>query len=247
MRKKVTYGYQNVLPEEKRGLILSHFEAIADRYDLADTLLSFGLHFFWRRRALQILNLKHGDKVLDLCSGTGDFALSAARSVGAGGITVACDISRQMMLAGQKKACRHGLHKSIEWIQGDAEEMGFSDDSFDAVVVGYGIRNFVFLEHGLEEIFRVLKSGGKFMAMEFSIPKNVWLKRLYGYYSFKVLPRAGKMITGTSEPFNYLAESIRVFPPPEKVLDLLSAAGMKNPGFVLLNNGLAVLFYAEKP
>lgn len=247
MRKKVTYGYQNVLPEEKRGLILGHFEAIARRYDLADALLSFGLHFLWRRRALRILNLKQGDRVLDLCAGTGDFAISAARTVDSEGMAVACDISRQMMLAGQRKAFRHGLHKSINWIQGDAEEMGFARGSFDAVVVGYGIRNFVFLEHGLGEIFRVLKSGGKFMAMEFSIPNNAWLKTLYNYYSFKVLPRAGKMIAGKSEPFQYLAESIRVFPPPEKVLDLLGAAGMKKPRFIMLSNGLAVLFFAEKP
>jgi len=247
MGKEVSYGYKKVSAPEKRRLIQGHFDAIARRYDLADTLLSFGLHFFWRRRALSRLGLRPGDKVLDLCAGTADFAVLAARQVGTTGTVLACDISREMMEVGRKKAARAGVEKQIHWVQGDAEQMGFARDSFDAVIVGYGIRNFVFLEQGLREIYRALKPGGKFMAMEFSIPKTAWVRALYRVYSFKIMPGAGRLITGTADPFYYLAESIRVFPAPDQIRDMLTSCGFAKAGFERLSNGLAMLHFGEKP
>jgi demethylmenaquinone methyltransferase / 2-methoxy-6-polyprenyl-1,4-benzoquinol methylase len=246
MHEEVSYGYKKVPPWKKRRLILNHFDAIARRYDLADTLLSFGLHFYWRRKALQRLKMKPGDTVLDLCAGTGDFALLAAKAVGPKGKAVVCDISRLMMVEGQQKAVRARVEERIHWVQGDAEQMGFDRDSFDAVIVGYGIRNLVFLEQGVREIYRVLKNGGKFMAMEFSIPKTPWIRALYHYYSFKIIPAAGKLITGKAEPFYYLAESIRVFQPPDQIKALLTANAFINVKFEQLTNGLAVLYYGEK-
>jgi len=246
MPEKVSYGYDRILPSEKRFRVLGHFEAIAHRYDLADTLLSFGLHFFWRRRALRRLMLRQGEGVLDLCGGTADFALMAARSVGPSGRVVVCDLSRSMMDRGHRKAARAGLGAAIQWVQGDAENLGFSRDSFDAVVVGYGIRNFVFLEQGLGEIWRVLKPGGRFLAMEFSIPRSVWLRNLYHHYSFRIMPWAGGLITGTAEPFRYLAESIRVFPPPARIQGLLTANGFAHAAHEFMSDGLAVLYSGQK-
>jgi demethylmenaquinone methyltransferase/2-methoxy-6-polyprenyl-1,4-benzoquinol methylase len=246
MREEVSYGYKRIHPSEKRRLILGHFDAIARHYDLADALLSFGMHFYWRRRAMRRLELKPGHTVLDLCAGTADFGVRAAGMVGPAGKVVVCDISRLMMVAGQQKAARAHIEKRIHWVQGDAERMGFDSESFDAVIVGYGIRNFVFLEEGVREIYRVLKNGGKFMVMEFSIPKTAWIRDLYHLYSFKIMPIAGKLITGTAEPFYYLAESIRVFPAPDRVRALLIAGGFANVNFELLTNGLAVLYYGEK-
>jgi demethylmenaquinone methyltransferase / 2-methoxy-6-polyprenyl-1,4-benzoquinol methylase len=246
MHEEVSYGYKKVPSWKKRRLILDHFDAIARRYDLADTLLSFGLHFYWRRKALQRLRLKPGDTVLDLCAGTADFALLAAQAVGPKGKVVVCDISRLMMVAGQQKAVRARVADRIYWVQGDAEQMGFDCHSFDAVIVGYGIRNFVFLEQGVREIYRVLKKGGKFMAMEFSIPQTPWIRTVYHYYSFKIIPSAGKLITGKAEPFYYLAESIRVFPPPDQIQALLTAHALVNVKFERLTDGLAVLYYGEK-
>lgn len=246
MREEVSYGYKKILPSEKRRLILGHFDSIARNYDLVDTLLSFGMHFYWRRRVMQRLKLKPGQVVLDLCAGTADFGVLASRVVGPRGKVVVCDISRLMMVAGQEKAARARVEKRIHWVQGDAERMGFDNEAFDAVIVGYGIRNFVFLEQGVREIYRVLKNGGKFMAMEFSIPKTAWVRDLYRLYSFKIMPVAGKLITGTAEPFYYLAESIRVFPAPEQIRALLTANGFTNADFERLTNGFAVLFYGEK-
>jgi demethylmenaquinone methyltransferase / 2-methoxy-6-polyprenyl-1,4-benzoquinol methylase len=246
MPNQVPYGYQTVSPGEKRRRVLGHFETIAQRYDLADMLLSGGLHFLWRRKAMRMLRLQPGERVLDLCGGTGDFAVLAARDVGPTGMVVVCDISPAMMIVGRSKAHRTGVQERIQWVLGDAEQMGFADQCFDAVIVGYGLRNFVSLESGLQEIYRILKPGGRFMAMEFSIPRTTWLRFLYHHYSFRVLPWAGRMITGSAEPFHYLAESIRVFPPPEKILTLLTNIGLERAAVHPLSNGLAVLFSAVK-
>ena len=244
MPDHVPYGYQTVSPGEKRRRVLGHFETIAQRYDLADMLLSCGLHFLWRRKAMRLLRLQPGDHVLDLCGGTADFAVLAARDVGPSGAVVVCDISPAMMIVGRNKARRAGVLERIQWVQGDAERMGFADQCLDAVIVGYGLRNFVSLESGLQEIQRVLKPGGRFMAMEFSIPQAAWLRFLYHHYSFRILPWAGRMITGSAEPFHYLAESIRVFPPPEKILKILTNLGLQRASVHPLSNGLAVLFSA---
>ncbi|WP_291320031.1 ubiquinone/menaquinone biosynthesis methyltransferase [Desulfonatronospira sp.] len=247
MERQVSYGYKKIAASEKRRLVRDHFDSIALRYDLADTLLSFGLHFLWRRRALDRLRLRPGDRMLDLCAGTADFAVQAAGRIGPGGQTVACDISREMMEVGRKKALRAGVEKQISWVQGDAEGMGFCRHSFDAVMVGYGIRNFVFLEQGLLEIHRVLKPGGRFVAMEFSVPETPWFRALYRFYSFRIMPGAGRLITGTADPFKYLAESIRVFPAPYQIRAMLTSCGFAEAGFEPMSNGLATLHFGKKP
>lgn len=246
MTRYTSYGYKRIPAWQKRRLILGHFETIARRYDLADALLSFGLHFLWRRRAMHRLHLHPGARVLDLCAGTGDFALLAARAAGPEGRVVACDISRAMMAAGRDKAARAHVGHRVFWVQGDAERMGLARESFDAVLVGYGIRNFVFLEQGLEEISRVLRPGGRLVAMEFSVPRTAWFRTIYHHYSFQILPRAGKLITGAAEPFRYLAESVRVFPAPEQIQKLMTEKGFAKAAYEPLSNGLAVIYSGEK-
>jgi len=246
MSETSSYGYRTLPASRKRRLVQNHFELIARRYDLADALLSFGLHFLWRRRALRRLQLKPGERVLDLCSGTGDFAILAARAVGPTGRVLAVDFSGAMILVGQLKAARAGVSDRLSWVQTDAEQMGLVPDCFDALLVGYGIRNFVSLERGLRDILRVLKPGGRFLAMEFSIPVTAWIRFLYRHYSFRVLPPAGRLICGTSAPFQYLAESVQVFPDPERISLQLTELGFEGVGFERMHNGLAVLYTATK-
>ena len=245
-RDEVSYGYRTVAAADKRRLVGQHFEKIARRYDLADALLSFGLHFLWRRSAIRRLALKRGDNVLDLCGGTADLALRAARSVTPGGTVTVCDISRAMMLEGRQKASRSGYRETVSCVQGDAEMLPLPGNTFDAVTVGFGVRNLVHLERGLREIFRVLKCGGKLMILEFSVPRTGWIRHLYNLYSFSVMPFAGKVVTGSAEPFKYLAESIRVFPAPEALKATLEASGFAHVTFQRLNNGIVVVYLATR-
>lgn len=243
---EVSYGYRRVAAADKRRLVDRHFETIAPRYVLADAILSFGLDSRWRKRAVQRLALKPGDKVLDLCGGTADFAVLAAGRVAPEGTVTVCDISRAMMLAGRPRVERSHHERNILWVQGDAENLGFPDGTFDAVTVGFGVRNLVHLERGLTEMFRVLKHDGKLAILEFSVPKTRWIRGLYEQYSFRIMPRAGKVITGTSAPFRYLAESIRVFPTPERVKAMLEESGFSRVTIRRLTDGIAVVYLATK-
>ena len=242
----VSFGYRKVVPEEKRRLVGRQFDAIAHRYDLADALLSFGLDSLWRKLAVRRLAPRMGDRVLDLCGGTGDLAILAARGVAPEGSVTICDINSAMMRMGRKKVNRSGLAKTISWVRADAETMCFADNSFDSVMVGLGVRNLVRLEQGLGEILRVLKKGGKLMILEFSVPRSRRISGLYGAYSFRVMPLLGRLVTGTAEPFKYLAESIRVFPAPDEIKATLEALGFTRVTFERLADGIAVVYLGEK-
>lgn len=157
--EEVSFGYRRVSAPEKRRLVRGQFDPIARRYDLADALLSFGLHFHWKRWGIDRLALKDGELVLDICGGTGDFALLAAARVAPRGRAFVYDFNRPMMLAGRAKAKRSRFAGSVLFVEGDAENLSFPDSVFDAVTVGFGIRNIVHLDRGLSEMRRVLKPG----------------------------------------------------------------------------------------
>ncbi|MEX1312605.1 MAG: ubiquinone/menaquinone biosynthesis methyltransferase [Desulfotignum sp.] len=229
----------------KKQRVVQYFDAIGKRYDLADTLMSFGLHFFWRRAVLKHLTPGKGSRILDLCGGAGEFARRIT-GTGTSGMTVVCDLSRSMLAAGKRRTDNKTSDNPIQWVRSDAEQLGFADKSFDAVVVGYGIRNLSDLPRGLYEIHRVLVPGGKLVTMEFSIPRNRWIRAVYHWYSFWIMPGFGRLITGEDAPFIYLAESIRTFPPPKKVREMITSAGFVGVTAQPLSNGLVTVYSAIK-
>jgi demethylmenaquinone methyltransferase/2-methoxy-6-polyprenyl-1,4-benzoquinol methylase len=234
---------ENIPAFDKKKVVVQYFDAIGQRYDLADTLMSFGLHFFWRRAVLKHLAPAKGSRILDLCGGAGEFARRIAGTC-TPGMTVVCDLSRSMLAAGKRRTDDKTSDNPIQWVRSDAEQLGFAEQSFDAVVVGYGIRNLSDLPRGLREIHRVLVPGGKLVIMEFSVPRNRWIRVLYHWYSFRVMPGFGRLITGEDAPFIYLAESIRTFPPPEKVREMIASAGFVRVTFQPLSNGLVTVYSA---
>jgi demethylmenaquinone methyltransferase/2-methoxy-6-polyprenyl-1,4-benzoquinol methylase len=244
---RVSFGFRTVSAEEKKRLVHDIFTPIAKTYDRADALLSFGLHFLWKRATVRRLGLGSGDAVLDVCGGTADLALLAAKRVGPAGRVVVYDFNRPMMEAGRRKSVRSQPNRAIAFVQGDAENLAFPEASFDAVTVGFGLRNLVHLDQGLREIHRVLKPGGRLAALEFSLPGNRALRSLYAFYSYRLMLPAARLITGTDGPFRYLAESIRVFDPPERVAGRIAAAGFTDVTFRSLTFGIAVLYFGRKP
>uniref|UniRef100_A0A7V4G9B7 Demethylmenaquinone methyltransferase n=1 Tax=Desulfobacca acetoxidans TaxID=60893 RepID=A0A7V4G9B7_9BACT len=222
-----------------------HFDAVARRYDLMNTILSFGLHHLWKRRTIRLLGLKPGERVLDLCGGTGDLARLAAAQVGPEGRVLVYDLNRAMMAVGRPKAARRGLADRIHWVEGDAECLALPDAGVDAVVVGFGVRNLAHLEAGLGEMRRVLKPGGRLAVLEFSRPTPPLFRRLYDLYSFCLMPRLGQLLAGSREAYTYLITSIREFPLPETLSRLILDAGFTSVTYHPLTYGIAVIHLAR--
>ena len=244
---KVPFGYRTVGAAEKKRLVHDQFTPIAGTYDRADALLSLGLHFRWKQVTVRQLGLGPGDKIIDVCGGTADLALLAAKRVGRTGLAAVCDFNRPMMEAGRAKALRARSGGAVGFVQGDAELLPFSDSSFEAATVGFGLRNLVDPDRGLGEIRRVLKPGGRLSILEFALPRRRWLRSLYAFYSDRIMVPGARLITGTDGPFRYLAESIRVFETPEDVARRLGRAGFIDVAFRRLSLGIAVVYSGRKP
>lgn len=240
------FGYRKVPTREKVKWVLRHFNSIADKYDAMNTLLSFGLHYLWKKEAMKALSLQAGDRVIDVCGGTADLSILAARAVGPEGRVILYDINRAMIEAGKPKVAGASLSARVDYVQGDAELISFQQSRFEAAMVGFGIRNLTQMEKGLAEMYRVLKPGGKMMCLEFSIPPSALFRRLYDLYSFQVMPFIGKIFTGSRQAYTYLPESIRLFPLPEELTGILKSIGFVRVTYRRLTNGIAVIHTGVK-
>jgi demethylmenaquinone methyltransferase/2-methoxy-6-polyprenyl-1,4-benzoquinol methylase len=243
---KVSFGYRSVGAAEKKRLVHDQFTPIAAKYDRADAVLSLGLHFLWKRAAVRRLRLETGDRLLDVCGGTADLAVRALSRLGASGRAVVCDFNRSMMAAGRSKGGGVRNWGTLAFVQGDAESLPFPDASFDAVSVGFGLRNLVDLDRELREMARVLKPGGRFSGLEFTLPRRRWQKSLYTFYSFRLMLPAARLITGTEGPYRYLAESIRAFDASGEVGGRLERAGFTEIATRPLSFGIAAIYSGRK-
>ncbi|MBW2427912.1 MAG: bifunctional demethylmenaquinone methyltransferase/2-methoxy-6-polyprenyl-1,4-benzoquinol methylase UbiE [Deltaproteobacteria bacterium] len=240
------FGFQRIPKEEKAGRVLNHFNTIADHYDIMNTLLSLGIHHLWKRLAVQMLELASGNRVLDVCGGTGDLAIQAAKRIGSDGRVIIYDINRAMILAGLPKVANRDFEPRIRYVQGDAESISFPDANFDATMVGFGIRNVTNMKKGFEEMYRVLKPGGKMLCLEFSKPTFTPFRWLYDIYSFYIMPFLGELIAGSRTAYTHLPETIRMWPLPDELTEILKEIGFSDVSHRKLTNGIAVIHLAIK-
>ena len=228
----------------KKDVVRVMFDDISPRYDFLNHLLSFGIDRAWRKKLVSILGTWKPIAVLDVATGTGDLAI--AISALQPQKIVGLDISEKMLDIGRQKLSALGLKQLISLQCADAEKIPFSDNSFDAITVAFGVRNFENLELGLKEMHRVLRPGGIMLILEFSHPETFPMKQLYSFYSRYIIPLLGRLISGNSQAYTYLPESVAAFPSGKKFLEILENMGLKSPEQVKLSMGIAAIYHAEK-
>ena len=223
------------------------FTAIARFYDLNNSLLSFGLHHHWKKRAMQCISSTNGGRALDLGAGTGDLAILLDQQLGQSGQVVAADLNEAMLRVGLDKVKNRGLADRISCFQMNAEYLTFQDNTFDSVTAGFCIRNVGNRPQAFTEIRRVLKPGGQFVCLEFSQPTTTVLRKLYDWYSFRLLPWIGTVVArdGTGV-YEYLPASIRTFPDQERLRELLLKAGFQRVHYHNLSGGIVAIHIAVK-
>lgn len=231
-------------PRAKKQQVARMFDNISRRYDFLNHFLSLGIDVSWRRKAIRILRGFRPKFLLDVATGTGDFAIEAL-SLNPEKI-IGVDISEGMLEVGRKKLKERGLDSRIELRSGDSEKLPFEDNFFDAVIVAFGVRNFESPEAGLREMLRVVKPGGTVVILEFSRPSKFPMKQLYNLYFTAILPRIGRWISRDNSAYRYLPESVKAFPDGNSFLEVLAELGYKHPQCNPLTFGISSLYWGSK-
>ena len=235
--------YGNKTPKGKQ--VERMFDNIAHSYDLLNHWLSFGIDRRWRRKTIDVLKSLPHEHLLDVATGTGDFAMLACRRLSPQKI-VATDLSEGMMDVGRNKVNKAGMGAVIEFRKEDCMKLSFADNSFDAVTVAYGVRNFENLEEGLREMWRVLRTGGHVVILELCTPQHFPMKQLFGIYAHVLMPMLGRLISKDRRAYKYLPATMEVFPQGEVMQKILSNCGYKNVRFHRFTFGLSTMYLAEK-
>ncbi len=228
----------------KKEQVSQMFNAIACSYDFLNRFLSLGIDKYWRRRAIKMVKKQHPKKILDIATGTGEFAIEAAKLNPKQ--IVGIDISEGMLKLGRKKIKKKKLENVIELKIGDVEKLNFEDNTFDAVIAGFGVRNFQQLAISLKQMHRVCQPGAMLVILEFSKPVAFPVKQLYQFYFYKILPIVGRNISKDKSAYRYLPESVNAFPDGKEFLKLLSQAGFINPTQKRLTFGVVTIYSATK-
>ncbi len=239
--KTTHFGFTEVPESEKAERVAGVFHSVAAQYDLMNDLMSFGIHRIWKQITIESSGVRPGASVLDLAGGTGDLAAAFAKRVGREGRVVLADINQAMLSVGRDKLADHGSFNQIRWVQADAEKLPFADHSFDCVSIAFGLRNVTRKEEALKSIYRVLKPGGRLLVLEFSKPTSAALEKVYDRYSFDLLPKMGKWVTGDADSYRYLAESIRKHPDQENLKSMMQEAGFNQVSYSNLTGGVVAL------
>ena len=239
------FGYQTIPVNEKNSRVAEVFQSVADKYDLMNDLMSFGLHRLWKKFAVQLAQLRRGDSVLDVAGGTGDLVKAFIKQIGPQGKAILLDINASMLNIGRDRLLNLGLTE-INVIQANAEYLPFTEASFDCLSIAFGLRNVTNKETALQSMYQVLKPGGRLLVLEFSKPILGFLQTLYHRYSFDFLPKLGEWIANDEASYRYLVESIRRHPDQKTLQNLILATGFDECEYYNLSGGIVALHRAWK-
>lgn len=234
----------NKKDETKKEQVEDMFDNIAHNYDFLNHLLSAGIDNTWRRKAIKHIATYSPKVVMDMASGTGDFAVDTVNRIKLDKL-VALDLSDKMLDVGRQKSIKKGI-KNIDWVKGDSEDLSFEDNTFDAMTVGFGVRNFGNLEKGLSEMRRVLKDGSPLVVLEVSEPDKFPMKQIFGIHFNYILPFVGKMFSKDSRAYNYLPESVKAFPRGNDFVEILKKVGFTKIEYKPLTFGICAMYTCEK-
>lgn len=246
--QQVDFGFSKVTFERKRELIQDLFSKVANKYDVMNDLMSLGLHRLWKDELVrQIANLQ--SQILDVASGTGDVAFRLKKRAALRGsichITL-CDINPDMLRIARERAINSNILQGLEYVTSSAEQLPFPDNSFEYYTISFGIRNVANINQALKEAYRVLKPMGKFLCLEFSKVENEWLKPIYEFYSFNIIPKIGKMIADNESAYRYLVESISNFPDQDKFSVMIKDAGFSKVSYKNLTGSITAIHSGYK-
>ncbi|MFL1780658.1 Bifunctional demethylmenaquinone methyltransferase/2-methoxy-6-polyprenyl-1,4-benzoquinol methylase UbiE [Candidatus Hepatincolaceae symbiont of Richtersius coronifer] len=238
------FGFKKVNLQDKVEMVKGVFDGVASKYDLMNDLMSLGLHRIWKQRFINLINPQKDKTLIDIGGGTADIALNFVKL--GGNQAYVLDINYKMLQIGREKALNSGYEQKLYFIQGDAEALPFKDNSVNICSTAFCIRNVTNINKALEEMYRVLKPGGSFFCLEFSKVNNQSLANLYDMWSFHAIPRIGKLVAKNEEAYQYLVESIRMFPSQEEFAQMIRNVGFKQVAYDNINFGVACIHYGRK-
>lgn len=240
------FGFQKVSSDEKTRRVRQVFTSVAAEYDLMNDLMSLGVHRLWKRHAVHLCSIKKNEQVLDLAGGTGDIAALVKPRLGQDGSLTICDINADMLQHGRDRFINTGMTDGINYVQANAECLPFADNNFDCITIAFGLRNVTDKGKALRSMYSKLKYGSRIMVLEFSRIAIPLLAKLYDQYSFKLIPRIGKLVANDEESYQYLVESIRMHPDQDSLKTMMEAAGFEKVSYLNLSGGIVAIHRGYK-
>ena len=246
VEEKTHFGYQEVPKDHKKGLVKNVFDTVTEQYDLMNDVMSFGVHRLWKEFAVRSAHLKAGQVILDLAAGTGDLSALIYKQLRGECTLFSSDINNNMLSKGRDRLLDGGLYDNIHFVQANAEYLPFPKNTFDRIFMGFGLRNVTDKAKALADIYQCLKPGGQCLVLEFSQCTDPFVNKLYDLYSFKILPKLGALIAKDKNPYQYLAESIRMHENQEALQALFYKAGFQECTFQNLTFGVVAIHKGYK-
>lgn len=242
--EEASFGFTRVDAEAKQGMVHGVFSSVASNYDIMNDFMSAGMHRLWKNEFVKRVHVNADATILDLAGGTGDIAVRLRQRTGAA-VTV-CDINHDMLKVGRARQYDAGKSDGLRFVCGNAEHLPVPDNSLDVITIAFGLRNVTHIQQALNDAYRALRPGGKFLCLEFSHVTNPLLKKAYDEYSFRAIPKIGEIVAKDRDSYQYLVESIRMFPRQEKLVQMMQQAGFQRAKYTNLTFGVVAIHEGYK-